>query len=519
MISWRHFVLLVCALVTTASCDSKNVPSPSSLKSPYNVTTAVGLEALRSLARNVTLANWKPWEARLHRELSASEQLTYAEPILGAMTNLVVMNLTEEAQKGRQWIQDKFNFSRIKERVRTVKMVNELMGSLLSLHALTNDPLYLNKSKEIADFLNANFYDKNLLTMEIEPLRQARAQSTMEIAHMGGMTVEYGYLNSLNPSVPDRAKEMLQAALNYSREKSKGLFPASVNGYSWIDLTEFLTLQSGQSIFFTSLLHRYNMKAAGDSQAERIRLLKTFLEVMDSAKRNRLLDVSKGGNLYVRNKDFKLKSGKQSFHEPMMMVEGCVHGGNLLLAGRALKELEVASASGIYHNFSWANCSTDYTELGERLIETCHLISNKTATKLPPNYVFFSADTDEEADNKRFAFRGYKFDSGIAQSYLLAWRITGKQKYREYAAELLQAIEKHTAVNPKKGSGYAPIVNVQNVPTQQPGFKQRFIDHFHATMKYLWLTFCENENILPLDKWVFNVLGHPIPVIKKQYLL
>ncbi len=512
MSNWTHSsALLVCALVAIASGDSKKNVSSSS----YNVTTAAGLEALRNLARNVTLANWKPWEARLHRNVSASEQLIYGEPILSAMTNLVVMNLTEEAKKGRQWIYDRMNFSLITERVRTVKVVNEYMGSLLSLYALTKDALFLNKSKEIADFLNANFYHKGFLAQEIEPLRQVKVLSTLEISSMGGGTVEYGYLNSLNQRVPDRAKEMLLVALDYSREKSKGLFPVSVNGYSWIDLTEFLTLQSGQSIFFTSLLHRYNMKAAGDSEAERIRYFKTFLEVMDSARKNRLLDVSKAGNVFVRDKNFKLKSGKQSFHEPMMMLEGCVHGGNLLLAGKVLKELEAANAYSGVHNFTWANCSSDYTELGERLIETCHLASNKTVTKLPPNHIFFS--DDEEADNKRFAFQGYKFDSGVAQSYFLGWRLTRKQKYREYAAELLQAIEKHTAVSPKEGGGYAPIVNVQKVPTQRPGFKQRFIDHFHATLKYLFLTFSEDENpVLPLDKWVFNVLGHPIPVNSKS---
>ena len=149
---------------------------------------------------------------------------------------------------------------------------------------------------------------------------------------------------------------------------------------------------------------------------------------MDAAARHRLLDVSSRGSLLVRDKTFSDSSdGWQGFGDEEtqgMQVEGCVHGGNLLMAGKALKELTAAS------NFTWANRSEEYTALGERLVETCHLAANQTVTRLPPLEFIF--DRDNEA--RYPASSGYAFSSGIARSYFIAYRLTGRQRYREYAA-------------------------------------------------------------------------------------
>lgn len=55
---------------------------------------------------------------------------------------------------------------------------------------------------------------------------------------------------------------------------------------------------------------------------------------------------------------------------------------------------------------------------------------------------------------------------------------------------------------------------MNTVPTRQPGFAiSGFIDHFHAALRYLYLTFAEDEEKdFSLDKWVFTVLGYPLPI-------
>jgi hypothetical protein len=35
-----------------------------------------------------------------------------------------------------------------------------------------------------------------------------------------------------------------------------------------------------------------------------------------------------------------------------------------------------------------------------------------------------------------------------------------------------------------------------------------------GTLKYLYLIFAE-DNVLPLDKWIFNAVGQPLPIFNK----
>lgn len=34
------------------------------------------------------------------------------------------------------------------------------------------------------------------------------------------------------------------------------------------------------------------------------------------------------------------------------------------------------------------------------------------------------------------------------------------------------------------------------------------------TLKYLYLLFDDEKELIPLDKWVFNTEGHPLPIYK-----
>lgn len=161
--------LFVCVLVLVVGIPTANANATS-----FNVSTVEGRAALRALALRLTMGNWSPWAARLHNDVSASEQLTYAQQILSALPSLLVMNQTEEVTKSRHWIERKLHFGLIKDRVRTARAGNEYLGSLLSLYALTGDQLYLNQSLSVADFLaNSQLNEERtgLLAAEIEPLR------------------------------------------------------------------------------------------------------------------------------------------------------------------------------------------------------------------------------------------------------------------------------------------------------------------------------------------------------------
>lgn len=60
-------------------------------------------------------------------------------------------------------------------------------------------------------------------------------------------------------------------------------------------------------------------------------------------------------------------------------------------------------------------------------------------------------------------------------------------------------------------SGYANPDNVEKLASFEDLQPDDFIG---GTLKYLYLTFTDpsDHNYLPLDQWVFNVVGQPIPI-------
>ena len=79
--------------------------------------------------------------------------------------------------------------------------------------------------------------------------------------------------------------------------------------------------------------------------------------------------------------------------------------------------------------------------------------------------------------------------------------------YRKWGWEIFQAFEKHT----KLKEGYASIDNVRQ--PDHVGYRDKMESFYLAeTLKYLYLLFSDDENLMPLDKWVFNTEAHPLPI-------
>lgn len=97
----------------------------------------------------------------------------------------------------------------------------------------------------------------------------------------------------------------------------------------------------------------------------------------------------------------------------------------------------------------------------------------------------------------------------LAESYFILHRLTGDARYREYAWELVQAIDAHCRTD----CGYVELEDVTTVPPTQG--RLQYAEFLGATLKYLYLIFCD-DSVLPLDKWVFNSVGQPLPIISSK---
>ncbi|KAK7028816.1 hypothetical protein VNI00_014829 [Paramarasmius palmivorus] len=93
------------------------------------------------------------------------------------------------------------------------------------------------------------------------------------------------------------------------------------------------------------------------------------------------------------------------------------------------------------------------------------------------------------------------------ESFYILWRTTGDERWRERGWAIFQAIEKHA----KTEYGYASVYNVDE---DESRLKDEMPSYFLAeTLKYLYLLFTDEE-IIPLDKWVFNTEAHPLPIFE-----
>ncbi|KAF9630591.1 Glycoside hydrolase family 47 [Lasiodiplodia theobromae] len=106
----------------------------------------------------------------------------------------------------------------------------------------------------------------------------------------------------------------------------------------------------------------------------------------------------------------------------------------------------------------------------------------------------------------------YRLRPEYVESLFYAWRITGEQRYRDWAWDAFVAFEKYC----KTEYGFAAIRDVGvNV---KKGRKVTHIDESESfwaaeTLKYLYLTFAD-VNVGTLDSWVFSTEGHPFRIIR-----
>lgn len=101
------------------------------------------------------------------------------------------------------------------------------------------------------------------------------------------------------------------------------------------------------------------------------------------------------------------------------------------------------------------------------------------------------------------------FSSELAETYFILWRLTGEEVWRDRAWKLALAIKTHLRT---PNGGFGTIKSVDKVPTEFEPYAHQDPQLISATFKYLYLTMVEDESVLPLDKWVFNAAGHPLPI-------
>ncbi|KAK9448225.1 glycoside hydrolase [Limtongia smithiae] len=217
-------------------------------------------------------------------------------------------------------------------------------------------------------------------------------------------------------------------------------------------------------------------------------------EPSDDARTGLLFIASRSGDMYINEMNHLV----------------CFLAGNLMLGGTYLDR-------------------TDLVRFGGAVLETCRAMYASTATRLGPESVVWESHPFSHAPDVKFTITTgdeawheqeqlhklgfwisdarYLLRPEVVESYFYAFRITGDERYRDWAWEAFCALRKYS----KTTYGYGEIEDV-SLPNAGGPPRDRCESYFMAeTLKYLYLIF-DDPDRLSLDRWVFSTEGHPIRI-------
>src|SRR5215469_14454069 len=204
------------------------------------------------------------------KPLSRSYRDWYGVPLLmtpvDALDTLILMGLTDEADKTRELIAHNLSFDKDIE-VKNFEITIRLLGGLLSSYQLTGDQRLLNLATDLANRLLPAFNSPTGMPYMYVNLKTGKTRGAKSNpAEIGTLLIEFGTLSKLtgNPIFYDKAKRALVEV--YNRRSPIGLVGSGINVESgkWTNPTSHIG--GGIDSFYEYLLKSWPLFDDKDSK-------------------------------------------------------------------------------------------------------------------------------------------------------------------------------------------------------------------------------------------------------------
>jgi endoplasmic reticulum Man9GlcNAc2 1,2-alpha-mannosidase len=457
--------------------------------------------------------------------------------IIDALDTMIMMNQTTRLHQARQWLSESLTWDQDQD-VNTFETTIRMMGGLLSAHYLStefpnmaplaeDDPgtpgedLFLEKAKDLADRLVSAFESPSGIPYasvnlgKFKGLQSHDDGGASSTAETTTLQLEFKYLAKLTGEKYywDKVEKVMQVIDDLNAKD--GLVPIYVYATTGEFRGNNIRLGSRGDSYYEYLIKQYLQT----NKAEPI-----YEDMWNDALagvRKHLVTYTKRAGLTIIAERPQGLDGPMS---PKMDHLVCFMPGTIALAATGgLTETEAKKLP------TWSKKRADDMKLARELMTTCWGMYKYMATGLAAEITYFDIDhppVPQSLDHKsaledfdlspdaswRLDFNVQPADvhnlqrPETVESLFYMWRITGEEKYREWGWEMFKSFVNYTAV--PQGGGFTSLSNANIVPPLVRDNMESF--WLAETLKYFYLLFSPND-VLPLDKIVFNTEAHPLP--------
>ncbi|KAM9798066.1 mannosyl-oligosaccharide 1,2-alpha-mannosidase IA isoform 1-T1 [Neosynchiropus ocellatus] len=406
--------------------------------------------------------------------------------IVDSLDTLYIMGLMEEYNDAKEWVKNNLELTSNGEA--SLFEVNiRYVGGLLSAYYLTGEELFKNKVVELGEKLLPAFNTPTGIPRGVINLGSGTSWSwgwasagSSILAEFGTLHLEFVHLTELsnNPIYTEKVMN-IRKQLN-KIEKPHGLYPNFLSPVSGNWVQHHVSIGGLGDSFYEYLIKSFLMSDKTDEGAKEM-----YYNALDAIEAN-LVQKSTGGLTYMAE-------WRGGILDHKMGHLACFSGGMI----------------GIGADDGAPDKRQHYMDLAAEITHTCHESYTRSATKLGPEA--FRFDSGAEATATRLSDRYYILRPEVIESYMYMWRLTNDPKYRDWGWEAVEALEQHCRVE----SGFSGIRDVYTTSVSHDNMQQSFF--LSETLKYLYLLFSDDD-LLPLEDWVFNTEAHPLPVIRRSCL-
>ncbi|KAJ1963267.1 hypothetical protein GGI12_002156 [Dipsacomyces acuminosporus] len=426
----------------------------------------------------------------------------WAITLVDSLDTLKLMKLDEEYSEAKKFV-EKMDFTRAAPGYQTMvfEMTIRALGGLLGAYELDNDPMLLEKAKQVGDMLALAFdTPTGLPTSRVDVNRKEKVATAMLcIAEGGTVQLEFQKLSQLTGDpkyrkLTDKASE----ALENGKRKHKGLYPAFINIYSG-EYEQYTDLSVGamSDSFYEYQLKQYilNNKRIGKHKDQ-------YITSSEAVKKKLVGQSAKGDLKFIG----RWTNGDNIFVREMEHL-ACFYPGLLALGAHVLDRPQDLVLAEELTRTCYLSYKLSPTGLGPEKFEF------PSSVRSPPPYNDGQRARQQMLEINKYGFRGtdyrYILRPETLESIFVLYRITGDPMYQDWGWDIFTAIEKYT----KTPHGYAAYVNVYNT-TASSNWEDSMESFFLAeTLKYLYLLFSPTDTI-SLDEYVLNTEAHPFKIMK-----